>query len=54
MDCKQRIPLILLDTNLVDEGSLPVILPDATDDKSYKEMEALLRLMLRMEEVKAS
>lgn len=54
MDVKRRIPLILLDSNLVDEGSLPVILPDAGNDKSYQEMEALLRLMLRMEEQKAA
>lgn len=54
MDVKERIPLILLDTKLVEDGSLPVILPDASGDKSYKEMEALLRLMLRMEEAKAA
>lgn len=53
MDAKQRIPLILLDSNLVDEGSLPVILPDRVEGKGYKEMESLLRLMLRMEESKA-
>ena len=54
MDVKRRIPLILLDSNLVDDSSLPVILPNAGDDKSYQEMESLLRLMLRMEEEKAS
>ena len=53
MDCKHRIPLILLDTNLVEDGSLPVILPDSVDDKSYKDMESLLRLMLKMEEAAA-
>lgn len=52
IDCKQRLPLVLLDTALVDDDSLPVILPDSVDDKAYQEMEALLRLMLRMEEQK--
>ena len=52
IDCKQRLPLILLDTQLVDEGSLPVILPDSVDDKGYREMESLMRLMLKMEEEK--
>jgi hypothetical protein len=50
MDGKQRIPLILLDTKLGDDYSLPVILPDSVDHKSYSEMESLLRLMLRIEE----
>ena len=54
MDCKQRIPLILLDAALVDDGSLPVILPDSVADRGYQEMESLLRLMLRMEENKAA
>ena len=52
IDCKQRLPLILLDTALVDGDSLPVILPDSVDDKGYREMESLLRLMLRMEDQK--
>ncbi len=52
IDCKRRLPLILLDTALVDGDSLPVILPDSVDDRAYREMEALLRLMLRMEEQK--
>ncbi len=50
MNGKQRIPLILLDTQLVDDASLPVILPDSADDKGYGEMKSLLRLMLRLEE----
>ena len=50
MNGKQRIPLILLDTQLVDVVSLPVILPDSADDKGYGEMKSLLRLMLRLEE----
>jgi hypothetical protein len=51
MDGKQRIPLILLDAKqLVDEYSLPVILPDAVEHKSYGEMKSLLRLMLKIEE----
>lgn len=50
MNGKQRIPLILLDTQLVDVASLPVILPDSADDKGYGEMKSLLRLMLRLEE----
>jgi hypothetical protein len=53
MDCKRRIPLILLDTALVDDDSLPVILPDSVADKGYREMESLLRLMLKSEEQKA-
>jgi len=54
MDCKRRIPLILLDSQLVEDGSLPVILPDSVEDKSYKDMESLLRLMLKMEETAAN
>lgn len=50
MNGKQRIPLILLDTQLVDVASLPVILPDSADDKGYGEIKSLLRLMLRLEE----
>ena len=50
MNGKQRIPLILLDTQLVDVASLPVILPDSADDKGYGEMKSLLALMLRLEE----
>ncbi len=50
MASKQRIPLILLDTPLVDDASLPVILPDSADDKRYGEMKSLLRLMLSIEE----
>ena len=47
---KQRLPLILLDSKLVDDASLPVILPDSVGDKAYGEMESLLRLMLKTEE----
>ena len=36
-----------------DADSLPVILPNSVDDKGYREMESLLRLMLRMEEQKS-
>ena len=43
-----------LDAALVDDGSLPVILPDSVADRGYQEMESLLRLMLRMEENKAA
>ncbi len=53
MNCKRRIPLILLDAALVDDDSLPVILPDSVDGKDSGEMESLLRLMLKMEENKA-
>ena len=49
MDGKQRIPLILLDTKLVGDHSLPVILPDSVEHKSYGEMKSLLGLMLRIE-----
>ena len=51
MEHKRRVPLILLDTPFVDGLSLPVVLPHSADEKLYKDLEAVLRLMVRQESV---
>jgi hypothetical protein len=53
MTGKQRIPLILLDTESRDDASLPVILPASAGDRAHHEMESVLRLMLSIDAQRA-
>ena len=49
IDCKRRVPLILLGNTLRDESGLPVVLPSASHARFHKDMQAVLSVMLKIE-----
>lgn len=47
LEAKQRVPLVLLNSNFLDQASLPVVLPREQEDRLYRDLESVLRLMLK-------